>query len=113
MEIFFLLKETNEEPIEAGVEIPVEEAQVVPLYVVLVINEFDRLTFLFALTFSFHEAEEDFARDEFELFELVQELRFKEGGLDGGVGHGVYRICLALAVSLAAASRRREGYCGR
>ena len=78
MQVFFFLKEANEEPVEPGHEVPVEKAQIVALDVVLVVGELDALPFAFAAAFALHDAKKDLARHQLELLKTMQELRVQE-----------------------------------
>ena len=86
VEVFLLHEQADEEPVEPGVEVPVEEAQVVADDVVAIVGELDGLALALAAALALHAAEEDLARDQFQLLQPGQELRVEQG--DGvGVGH--------------------------
>ncbi len=79
MEVFFLHEEAEEETVETGVEVPVEEAKVVADDVVLVVGELDALAFLLAAPLALHAAQEDLARHQLQLLQPGEELRVQQG----------------------------------
>ena len=88
MQVFLLHEEAQKEPIETGVEVPVEEAEVVADDVVAVVGELDALALLLAAALALHAAEEDLARDQLELLEAGEEVGLEQRRGGGGVGHG-------------------------
>src|SRR3954467_3351683 len=87
MQVLLLQEQAEEEAVESGVEVPVEEAEVVADDVVAVVGELDALPLALAAPLALHPAEEDLARHQLELFEPGQELRVEQG-LGRGIGHG-------------------------
>src|SRR5947209_2967026 len=78
MQVFLLHEEADEQAVEAGVEVPVEEAEVVADDVVAVVGELDALPLALAAALALHAAHKDLARHQLELFEPGQELGFQE-----------------------------------
>ena len=79
MQVFLFHEQADEEPIEPGVQVPVEEAQIVADDVIAIVGELDALPLAFAAPLALHAAEEDLARDQLELFQAGQELRIEQG----------------------------------
>ncbi len=87
MEVFLLHEEPDEQAVEPGVQVPVEEAQVVADDVVAVVGELDALPLALAAPLALHAAQENLARHQLELFEPGQELRVEQGKL--WISHGI------------------------
>ncbi len=86
MQVLFLHEQAQKQAIEPGVQVPVEEAQVVADDVVAIVGELDALAFAFAAAFPFHPAEENLARHQLQLFQPGQEMRIEQRWC-GGVRH--------------------------
>jgi hypothetical protein len=74
VQVLFLEKQLDEEPVESAVNVPIDVPYVVAGRVISVFGKFHRRTPALALALSFHPADEDPAAHELELFELVEEL---------------------------------------
>ena len=79
VQVFLFQEQADEELVEAGEQVPVEEAQVVADDVVVVVGELDALALALRAPFALHPAEEDLARDQLELFEPGQEFGSSSG----------------------------------
>src|SRR5262245_54973763 len=88
VQVLLLHEEAQEQLVEAGVEVPVEEAEVVADDVVAVVGELDALPLLLAAPLALHAAHEDFPRHQLQLFEPGQEFGVEQG-LGLGFGHEV------------------------
>ena len=56
------MKQADEEPVEPGVEVPVEKAQIVADDIVAIVGELDALALALAARLALHAAEEDLAQ---------------------------------------------------
>src|SRR5262245_45933472 len=78
VQVLFLEKQSDEEPIQSRKEIPIQEPQVVADGVLPIVRELDRLTFAFAEPIALHSTAEDLARDEFQLLQAMEKLGREE-----------------------------------
>ena len=78
VQVLLFHEQADEQAVEPGEEVPVEEAQVVADDVIAVVGELDALPLALAAPFALHPAEEDLARHQLELFETGQELRIEQ-----------------------------------
>ena len=91
-EVFFLLKEFDEEAVEAGQDVPVDVAEVVTGDVGAVVVELDAAAAAFAAALALELAGEELAGEDVDGIELCGELRGQElgdgcGRFDGGGDH--------------------------
>ena len=77
-QVLFFEEELEEEAFEAGVDVPVDEAEVVADDVVAVVGELHALAPSFAAALALHLAGEDLAADQIELVQPGHELGGKE-----------------------------------
>ena len=84
MQVFLFEEQAEEEPVEPGEQVPVEEPQVVADGVRPEVGELDPLALALAEPLALHAADEDLLRDQFELLEPAEELRRQERGVGGG-----------------------------
>ncbi len=84
VEVFLFEEQLEEQAVEAGVSVPIDEAEVVAGDVVAEVGELDALTFALAAALALHAAAEDAASDQLELFQLGEQLRSEQGTGDGG-----------------------------
>ena len=68
MQVLLFHEEADEQSVEAGEEVPVEEAEVVADDVVAVVGELDALPLALAAALALDPAEEDLPRHQLELF---------------------------------------------
>ena len=87
MQIFFLEEQLQEKPIQAGVEIPVDEAKVVASDVISVVGEFDALTFAATAALTLHPTAKDLSADKFQSLQLCKQFRTEQGGFIACVDH--------------------------
>ena len=81
-DVLLLDEELDEQLLEAGVEVPVERAQVVAQGVVAIVGELDRLAALDAAPDALHAAVDGLARDQHQALELAQEGLVEDGRID-------------------------------
>ena len=79
MEVFFFLEPLQEQFVMAGVEVPVEVAEVVAGRVVAVVGELDPAAELLGPPLGHQAPPEDPARDQREIFDLFEEVRAEQG----------------------------------
>ena len=89
MEVQVLLfeEQAQEEPVEAGEQVPVEKAQIVADDVVAEVHKLNALPAALAAALALQAAEKDLPRRQLELFELGEEAGVEQG-LWLRVGHG-------------------------
>lgn len=80
VQIFFFEKQLDDQLVEAGVEVPIEQTQVVAGDVVTKVGELDALAFALATPFALHSATKDLARDKFQSLELSEQLGGQQFG---------------------------------
>ena len=73
-----LVEPLKQQLVVPGVQVPVEEAQIVADDVIAIVGELDALPLALGATFALHTAHEDLARHQFELFELGKKLRIEQ-----------------------------------
>ncbi len=79
MQVFFLLEPLEQQLVVAGVDVPVEVAEVVAGGVLAVVGELDAAAELHRPPLGQERPAEDPPRDEREVFELLQEVGVEQG----------------------------------
>jgi hypothetical protein len=87
VKVLLFEEELDDELVEAGVEVPVELAEVVSRDVVAKIGELYALAFALAAALAFHSAAKDFAGNQFEPLELREQVGREEIGRRRDCGH--------------------------
>ncbi len=75
MQILFFEEQLQEQLVEPGISVPIDESQIVAGHVIAEIGKLDALTFPFAAAFPFHAAAKNLARHELQSLELREQLR--------------------------------------
>src|SRR5205807_1861854 len=71
-------KQLEKQAVEAGVDVPVDEAKVIADDVIAIVGEFDRLATALGAAFAFHLAEQELTAHDVELIEARHELGREE-----------------------------------
>ena len=87
VQVFFFQEQLQEQPVQPGVEIPVDEPQVVAGDVIAKVGELDALPFPSAAPFALHPTAKDLAADQLQSFQLRDKSasRRTEHGRSGGI----------------------------